>query len=89
MTGDSNSRSSLLRPAVYRIRVSGRMDPEWSERLGGMTVSVLAGKPQGMITELTGRIPDQAALMGILDQLYNCGIPLLSVECLGEKPGGE
>jgi len=34
------------------------------------------------VTELTGRIPDQAALMGMLAQLYNLGVTLLAVERL-------
>jgi len=73
----------ISHPAFYRIRVPGRMDPKWSGYLQGMTVTVFEEAGQGTFTELSGQLPDQAALMGVLQQLYNCNIPLLSVECVG------
>jgi len=50
-----------------------------------LEVSETAGRAA---TTLTGELPDQAALLGVLDQLYCLGAPLLSVECLesGESP---
>jgi hypothetical protein len=35
-----------------------------------------------IITEIRGQLPDQAALMGVLDELYNCAIPVISMECI-------
>ena len=72
----------MVHPAVYRIRVPGRMDPKWSGYLQGMTVSVFEEKDQEAFTELSGLLPDQAALMGVLQQLYNRNIPVFSVECV-------
>lgn len=34
------------------------------------------------VTILTGRVPDQAELIGIINTLYTIGCPLLSVECV-------
>ena len=83
MTDPSTSKCSLMvHPAVYRIRVPGRMDPMWSECLQGMTVTVSEEADQETITELSGLLPDQAALMGVLQQLYNRNIPVFSVECV-------
>jgi len=53
-----------------------------------MTVSVFEEKDQKAFTELSGLLLDQAALMGVLQQLYNRNIPLLSVECIGAGPWG-
>ena len=72
----------ISHPAMYRIRVSGRMDPDWSERLYAMTLTVFKEEGHAAFTELSGVLFDQAALMGALEQLYNCGIALLSVECV-------
>jgi len=76
----------IAHPAVYRIRVSGRIDPNWSERLQGMKVSNVEQESQATYSELSGVLSDQAALMGVLDFLYNCHIPLLSVECVSAEP---
>ena len=70
-------------PPTYRIRVQGRLGPEWSDRLGGMKVTAeecVCGAP---CAELTGQLTDEAALMGVLEHLYNLGLPLLGVERVG------
>jgi len=70
-------------PATYRIRVQGLLEPEWSERLGGMTVAVWEGANGARFAELTGPLADEAALMGVLEHLYNLRLPLLAVERVG------
>jgi len=78
-------------PAVYRVRVRGRLDAKWVRDMSGMDVSEEpgpAGEPQ---TILVGRLLDQAALFGVLNSLYELHLPVLSVDCLasegGEDPG--
>lgn len=71
---------------VYQITVQGKVNPDWSERLGGMEI---VRHPQHssdvVISVLTGELMDQAALVGILNFLYNTGFPLLTVKRL--SPG--
>ena len=69
-------------PAVYRIRISGRLDASWSEMLSGMTVTTTGGRDTPETTMLEGRLLDQAALTGIINTLSDLHLPLLSVECL-------
>jgi hypothetical protein len=72
---------TLDRPATYQIKVPGYLDERWSEWTSGMTVTV-ANKDDGSpITILTGAF-DQAALQGLLRQLYSLGLPLISVICV-------
>jgi hypothetical protein len=77
----THARRILARPAVSRIRVDGRLPPRWSARLGGMTTAIREEPGQPTITELTGPLPDQAALLGVLNQRYLDRVPRLSVEC--------
>jgi hypothetical protein len=76
------TRSLYYAPGVYRIRVAGRIDARWADRLGGLRVSdaVDSGEP---CAELTGYLADQAALYGVLNTLYDYHFPLLYVEYLG------
>ena len=75
----------MTHAAVYRIRVFGRLNPDWSKRLRGMEVFTVE-EGEAIVTEIRGQLPDQAALMGVLDELYNCAIPVISVECIRVDP---
>jgi hypothetical protein len=69
---------TLSEPARYQIKVPGHIDTTWSEWVGGMTITVEGEKEDPPVTTLTGTV-DQAALQGLLRQLYSLGLPLLSV----------
>jgi hypothetical protein len=58
----------------YEIRLQGRLDPRWSVRFEGMTLTTGDG-----FTLLEGPVVDQAALHGLLHQLRDIGLPLVSV----------
>ena len=75
----------LETPATYRIRVQGEMDESWFDRLGNMAITpdTTADKPS--VSILVGHLPDQAALSGVLNTIYDLRLPLLSVENLDEK----
>ncbi len=73
-------------PGRYRIRVQGQLNASWSSRLGGMVVTVKHPASQLPVTTLTGEVRDQAALLGVLNALYDQGCPLLKVERLGALP---
>jgi len=72
--------------ATYRIEVQGRLDENWSGRLGGMRIALSSEAGGSSVTTLSGRVRDQAALMGVLNSLYELHLPILSVEIMGEQP---
>ncbi len=57
------------------------LDESWSDSVGGMDIVILQDDDE-IITSLTGKLPDQAALSGVLNLLYDLGLTLLSVEAL-------
>jgi hypothetical protein len=74
--------SSMFEPATYRISILGTLDKKWSDYYGGMAIEhdiVLNKYP---MTNLTGQLIDQSALMGVLNSLYDMGCPILFVECV-------
>jgi len=69
------------RPGNYRIRVLGFLDERFSKRLGGLRISQCSLKGHdGLVTELIGRVRDQAELAGLLNSLYELHLTLRSVE---------
>ena len=76
---DVTQKLRLDQPATYQIKVPGRLGESWSDWVEGMTITVESGDDGPTITTLTGVIPDEAALQGLLDRLYSLGLRLLSV----------
>lgn len=69
-------------PATYRILISGCLNCSWSGQFGDMVISNELSEDGSPVSVLTGLLVDQAALFGVLEQLYGLGFPLVSVECL-------
>lgn len=80
--GRATTVPSMTGPAIYRIRVQGRLDPSWSDRLEGMNITRATAADDKEQTVLVGRLRDQGALSGVLNTLYELHFPVLSVECL-------
>lgn len=68
--------------ATYRIRVRGQIAPHRSDWFQGMTIRPAAPEDEPESTLLEGELPDQAALAGVLNTLYDMHLPVLSVQCL-------
>jgi hypothetical protein len=59
-----------------RVRVQGELDPAWSTMLADLAVVV---DPDGS-TLVSGELPDQAAVLGLLASIRDLGLSLISVE---------
>jgi hypothetical protein len=75
--------------SIYIIKISGHLKEKWAEWLNGVVVKIdnLANEN---VTAITVRIPDQAALRGVLNKLWDLNLILLAVvlkdvSIVGEK----
>ena len=71
LTGDEAS--------AYVIQVQGLVSDHLADYLGRLSISV-GGEPGQPVTTLSGQVIDQAALMGVLNNLYGMGYTLLNFE---------
>ena len=72
--------SAMDAPATYRICVTGKINSSWAQSLWGMTSRPVQEADEQAQTVLTGEIADQAALVGVINALYNFGHTVVSVE---------
>ena len=60
---------------AYQIRLEGHLGPQWAEWFDGMSITPDANGD----TLLTGSLPDQAALHGLLKKVRDLGMTLVSI----------
>jgi hypothetical protein len=70
-------------PRRYEIRIRGQIGPTLMQAF-----PTLAAARRGQDTLLTGSLPDQSALYGVIHQLEALGLELLEIGCLptGVRP---
>jgi hypothetical protein len=66
------------------IRVKGQINQQWSEWFDGLVIS--HSDPDETI--LTGLVPDQAALYGIISRLRDLGLSMCSLRSEEVKENG-
>ena len=69
-------------PEYCEIKVKGHLDQRWSEWFAGLKVTYLEGNE----SLLSGPLPDQAALHGMLERIRDLNLTLVSVTCSGPSP---
>ena len=80
-----NWTPTMYGPAIYKIRVRGHLEDEWSDRLGGVQVTASLGLGGVKETLIVGLFSDQGALTGVLNMLYELHLPVVSVECVDKQ----
>lgn len=69
-------------PEYYEIKLRGHLDQQWSEWFKTLQLTHLEGDE----TLLSGVLPDQAALHGLLERVRDLNLTLVSITS-GNPPG--
>ena len=67
-------------PTIYKIRIKGHLDSQWTDWFEGLTITL----EENGETLLTGPVIDQAALHGLLKKIRDLGLTLISI-CPGQS----
>ena len=78
MPNKGNLKDDPNHPVIYQIRLKGHLDDRWAGWFGGLNITL---EDDGD-TLLTGPVPDQAALFGLLRRVRDLGMQLISVNCV-------
>lgn len=62
-------------PEYYEIKIQGVLDAGWQDWFAGLEMTYL----QENVTLLSGFLPDQAALHGLLERIRDFNLKLISV----------
>jgi hypothetical protein len=69
------------KPTYYEFRVKGHLESAWADWFSGLWISNLENGE----AVLSGYLPDQAALYGVLNRISNLGLNLISVNAVPEE----
>ena len=69
-------------PARYEVRVDAVLDDRWAAWFDDLDIRTHEGE-----TVLSGSLPDQAALHGVLDKVRDLGLAVITVRRLPPEPG--
>lgn len=75
MSETMRNASDRREDGLYEIRLRGHLDRRWAAWFDGLSLS-LEGSG---VTVISGPVPDQAALHGLLQKVRDTGLPLVSV----------
>jgi len=64
-------------PRFYHIHIEGHLPERWKDWFDGMTVTNLENRE----VLLQGCVQDQSGLVGIINQIHNLNLKLISVHC--------
>lgn len=64
-------------PAKYTIQVKGHLEGNWFDWFSDITIESASG-----VTTIKIDIADQAALNGLLNRIFDLGLPLITVKRL-------
>ncbi|MBK8137265.1 MAG: hypothetical protein IPK52_15800 [Chloroflexi bacterium] len=69
-------------PMNVEVRIKGSLKADWSDWLDGLVVSNQANEE----TVLSGQLPDQAALLGLLNRIHGLNLQLLAFSQADDSP---
>jgi hypothetical protein len=81
MSNELEPKPTPDHPAIYQIRLKGHLDSQWTDWFEGLSITL----EEDGDTLLTGQVVDQAALHGLLKQIRDLGMPLVSVNQVQSK----
>lgn len=70
----------------YQITLEGHLDDHWADWFEGLAMT--HQRHNGDMTLLTGSVADQAALRGLLNQLWDFNLTIIAVERLEDNLRG-
>jgi hypothetical protein len=85
MQKGNEKKMTLASSAFYQIKVQGWLDESWSDRLAGMRININLQDNEKPVATLSGRVSDQSELLGVLNNLYELRLPIMSVRIVDKN----
>jgi len=78
----------MLLPLIYEVRIQGHLREKLADWFAGKLVKINTTVDRSSETTLLVSVPDQAALRGILNNIWDLNLTLISVNPYQPKTNG-
>jgi len=78
----------LLKPLVYEVKIQGHLREKLADWFAGKVVKINTTVASSNETSLLVSVPDQSALRGILNNIWDLNLTLISVSFNEYKTNG-
>jgi len=69
----------------YKINIKGHLQEKWAEWFNGMIVELTTSNQEMGETVMLIMVPDQAALRGVLNKIWDLNLSLISVTLIKDQ----
>ncbi len=76
--------SLLNNKSTYQIVIKGHLQEKWAEWFNGMILDMVFSNQDSSHTTMLMNVPDQAALRGALNKMWDMNLNLISVTLIEE-----
>ena len=70
--------------SIYQIRIDGHLQEKWADWFNGMILELTTSDREAGQTTIRMNVPDQAALRGVMNQIWDLNLNLISVTLIEE-----
>lgn len=81
------SPKTLSKPTNYKIKIRGQLKEKWADWLDGQMVKIDSPGDGCSDATIYLVVPDQAALRGALNKIWDLNLTLLAVDLMDEEEG--
>ena len=69
---------------IYQIKIKGHLQEKWANWFNGMILDLTTSNQDSSQTTMLMNVPDQAALRGTLNKIWDLNLSLISVTLIEE-----
>lgn len=69
---------------IYQIKIKGHLQEKWADWFNGMILEMTNSTQDSCHTIILMNVPDQAALRGALNKIWDLNLSLISVKLIEE-----
>ena len=74
-----HAENTISNASIYRIQVEGLLQEQWAAWFNGSLAAAIEQEPEENMTAIQLNVPDQAALRGVVNMIWDLNLSIISI----------